>query len=121
MALARAPPSAMVPSTRTSSPPANATSALLKSGASLDIVTVIPIPARAAYNDHAPPALPALGMTIRFTPSSTARDNPTHAPRALKLESVAGFVTAGALEMRQPGTHRTTPITKATSHTAAVA
>src|ERR687892_467980 len=46
--LARALASAMVPSTRTSSPPANDTSALLKSGASLDIVTVIPIPDRAA-------------------------------------------------------------------------
>ena len=80
----------MVPSTRTSSPPANDTSALLNAGASLDIVTVIPIPARAAYNDHAPPALPALGITTRSTPSSIARDKPIQAPRALKVDPGRG-------------------------------
>jgi hypothetical protein len=65
--------------------PAVRTSSLLPSGAEAATTTVSSIPARAAYSDHAPPALPALGMTARFTPSSTARERPTAAPRALKV------------------------------------
>ena len=43
------------------------------------------MPARAAYTDHAAPALPFVGIATAFTPSSRARETPTAAPRALKV------------------------------------
>ncbi len=43
------------------------------------------MPARAAYADHAAPALPLVGIATDRTPSSRARLTATAAPRALKL------------------------------------
>ena len=83
VARSAAPASPISPSTRYSSAPAATHSRRVIAGAPRGIATRRRMPARAAYVAHAAPALPLVGIAMCRTPSSSARETPTAAPRAL--------------------------------------
>ena len=77
------PQSSMYPFTRHTLAPCSAISRMLVSGVSSGAKMYVSMPHREQYAESAAPALPFVGIAMRFTPSSLAMDTAITSPRAL--------------------------------------